>query len=484
MELQIHNNVTIDSIVHSEEYKTLKKYYSLAIKEFERVSKDLEEVTNERDSIRNVKDTRAALMAEEQQKTMKEIQLQSDIHNTFYRISHDSEVLRSEFETIKEEYNKAVKQSEWDEMKATLNTFRAMNTTMKAELERIREKEKAGQKELQQLRSELKTLKEKQSKCFMVAIEGPEIPKPPADDKQQVEIVRLRTELRRAVDGKRIKEEIESRIADQLAELETLRKANETLTNDEQCISDELESVCIAVEEEQERNAQLFIEKREQEDRNLKMMNERMIQNQVLNKLRDKLDALESKAQTDAQIVKIHEYEKKTSEEKISKLNDAVQFKTSEITRLTNLIELHRKQMQDMGKARDDYKNKAERSEEQFKQFQESYSMKSKEIDDLKYKRSRLEEELDTLRTRQERSKRNDACVSQTGDQVLEEANRQMKETLTCPSCKTRPKDCIMLKCYHLFCETCIKTMYDTRQRKCPKCNSNFGANDFHRIFI
>lgn len=55
---------------------------------------------------------------------------------------------------------------------------------------------------------------------------------------------------------------------------------------------------------------------------------------------------------------------------------------------------------------------------------------------------------------------------------------------LTCPCCNTRKKDAILTKCFHVFCFECLKTRYDTRQRKCPKCNATFGNNDFHRIYL
>ncbi|MGH0190381.1 UNVERIFIED_CONTAM: hypothetical protein FKN15_045273 [Acipenser sinensis] len=50
--------------------------------------------------------------------------------------------------------------------------------------------------------------------------------------------------------------------------------------------------------------------------------------------------------------------------------------------------------------------------------------------------------------------------------------------------CNTRDKETVLTKCFHVFCFECLKTRYDTRQRKCPKCNAAFGANDFHRIYI
>lgn len=59
-----------------------------------------------------------------------------------------------------------------------------------------------------------------------------------------------------------------------------------------------------------------------------------------------------------------------------------------------------------------------------------------------------------------------------------------LQEQLTCPSCKVNRKDAVLVKCFHVFCLECLRTRYDTRQRKCPKCNAGFGANDFHRLYL
>ncbi|EGT52174.1 CBN-RFP-1 protein [Caenorhabditis brenneri] len=488
MELQTQPSVSIDAIHSSDEYKNLKKYYSVLMKEYDRVCKDLEEIVIERDKFRSAKEQRACCMAEEQAKTMKEFQLQTDIHNAFYRVTHDSEVLRCEFESVKEEYNKGVKQSEWDEMKSILNTLRSVNKSLKTVLERCRQKDEKYREEIRELKEEVEKMKELQYNSIWIPIERSE--GETAEDGLEKENIRLRDHIRNMAASdvqqrnETIQEEVNRRIADKLQELDNLRTANENLTNDEQGLSCEYDNVLKLLEEEHEKNAQLFMEKREHEDRSLKIMNDRMVQNQVQNRLNEKVVSLENKAQTDAQIAKMHEFEKKTSEDIVNRLTENLQFKSTELTRITNLMEVHRKNVQEIGIAREEQKHRAESAEEQLKKCQDMYSFKAREVENLNFKRQRAEEELEAVRVKYERAKRNDSTSNQTGDQILEEANRQMKETLTCPSCKVRPKDCIMLKCYHLFCETCVKTMYDTRQRKCPKCTCNFGANDYHRIFI
>jgi E3 ubiquitin-protein ligase BRE1 len=47
-----------------------------------------------------------------------------------------------------------------------------------------------------------------------------------------------------------------------------------------------------------------------------------------------------------------------------------------------------------------------------------------------------------------------------------------------------KKKDAVLTKCFHVFCFDCVRTRYETRQRKCPKCNAAFGANDYHRLYL
>ncbi|CAB0010548.1 unnamed protein product [Nesidiocoris tenuis] len=92
------------------------------------------------------------------------------------------------------------------------------------------------------------------------------------------------------------------------------------------------------------------------------------------------------------------------------------------------------------------------------------------------------QEEIAQLRRKTERMKKIE--LAGTLDEVMMEEIREYKEILTCPSCKVKRKDGVLSKCFHVFCYDCLKTRYETRQRKCPKCNAAFGANDYHRLYL
>lgn len=75
LQAPVQTTLSNEAVHNSEEFKTLKKYYSLAVKEYERVSKEMEEVTYERDKLRNISEQRFYAMCDEQTKTLKEIQV-------------------------------------------------------------------------------------------------------------------------------------------------------------------------------------------------------------------------------------------------------------------------------------------------------------------------------------------------------------------------------------------------------------------------
>ena len=59
-----------------------------------------------------------------------------------------------------------------------------------------------------------------------------------------------------------------------------------------------------------------------------------------------------------------------------------------------------------------------------------------------------------------------------------------MKRMLLCSVCNKKMKTVVLSKCWHLFCQTCIKSRLESRARKCPTCGVAFGAADVHEVFF
>ncbi len=94
----------------------------------------------------------------------------------------------------------------------------------------------------------------------------------------------------------------------------------------------------------------------------------------------------------------------------------------------------------------------------------------------------RLQEDAKNLNRKLERMKKLEMASNK--DEVLLEEIREYKEILRCPACKNKQRDAILSKCFHVFCYDCLKSRYDSRQRKCPKCNTAFGQSDMHKIWL
>ncbi|VEL39317.1 unnamed protein product [Protopolystoma xenopodis] len=118
----------------------------------------------------------------------------------------------------------------------------------------------------------------------------------------------------------------------------------------------------------------------------------------------------------------------------------------------------------------------------QLKEAQTTVQEKVSAFERVSFRHQRVQEELVSLRRKYERLRKIEQ--SHNADQVLLAEIQDYKDQLTCPTCKTNRKDAILTKCFHLFCLNCLKTRYETRNRKCPKCNATFGANDYHRIYL
>ncbi|XP_015685295.1 E3 ubiquitin-protein ligase BRE1B-like, partial [Protobothrops mucrosquamatus] len=96
--------------------------------------------------------------------------------------------------------------------------------------------------------------------------------------------------------------------------------------------------------------------------------------------------------------------------------------------------------------------------------------MAEEQIEHLQKKLAATKQE-DISRLRRKLEKQRKVEVYADADEILQEEIKEYKAKLTCPCCNTRKKDAVLTKCFHVFCFDCVKTRYDTRQRKCPKCN-------------
>ncbi|KAK1281209.1 E3 ubiquitin-protein ligase BRE1-like 2 [Acorus gramineus] len=91
----------------------------------------------------------------------------------------------------------------------------------------------------------------------------------------------------------------------------------------------------------------------------------------------------------------------------------------------------------------------------------------------------KMREELEEMKKRaEELSPENEEAIIQK----LQDELKECKAMLKCGVCFDRPKQVLITKCYHLFCNPCIQRNLEIRHRKCPGCGTPFGHNDVQKV--
>jgi len=299
----------------------------------------------------------------------------------------------------------------------------------------------------------------------------------------------LKQQLKKIQENKR---EERKRLADDEA-MRKIRMLEETVhqlqkqvaaqKQEEEALLNEMEVTGQAFEDMQEQNSRLIQQLREKDDANFKLMSERIKAQQVHKLQREEKDLLvDQKVSTLNMQVEAQNQVVRRLEEKERLLQSSIAAAEKELILRQQAMEMHKRKAIESAQSAADLKLHLEKYHSQMKEAQQVVAEKTGTLEAESYKTKRLHEELAQLKRRVERLKKIETAG--TADEVLREELREYKDTLTCPSCKVTRKDAVLTKCFHVFCFDCLRTRYETRQRKCPKCNAAFGANDYHRLYL
>ncbi|XP_065715599.2 E3 ubiquitin-protein ligase BRE1B [Patagioenas fasciata] len=358
------------------------------------------------------------------------------------------------------------------------------------------EPKKKDSEALKQLRGELKKAQESQKEMKLLLDMYKSAPKEQRDKVQLMAAERKsKAELEELRARARELEERERRESKKLADEEALRRlrlAEEQIEHlqrklaatkqEEEALLSEMDVTGQAFEDMQEQNLRLLQQLREKDDANFKLMSERIKANQIHKLLREEKDELAEqvlalKAQVDAQLLVVQKLE-----EKERGLQSSLAAVEKELALRTQALELNKRKAVEAAQAAEDLRAQGEHVQGRLRELAaaaaENRAAKDKEALGLK----RAQEELSRLRRKLEKQRKVEVYAD--ADQILQEEIKEYRARLTCPCCNARKKDAVLTKCFHVFCFECVKSRYDTRQRKCPKCNAAFGAHDFHRVYI
>lgn len=56
---------------------------------------------------------------------------------------------------------------------------------------------------------------------------------------------------------------------------------------------------------------------------------------------------------------------------------------------------------------------------------------------------------------------------------------------LRCSLCCDRFKDCVITKCFHLYCKECLdKILRKEKNPKCPSCSEKYTSDDIKHVYF
>jgi len=346
----------------------------------------------------------------------------------------------------------------------------------------LRKQLKDAQKDVREMKLLLdmfKTLpKEQRDKAQLMA----------AEKKVKAELDDSRNELKRVREAKK---EEKKRLADEdaqrrIRQLEetcsTLQKQVANHKQEEEALLSEMEVTGQAFEDMQEQNSRLIQQLREKDDANFKLMSERIKSNQIQRLAREERDMLTQQVNTLSTQVEAQNQVVRKLEEKERLLQTNLAALDKELSMRQQAMEMHKRKAIESAQSAADLKLHLEKYHAQIKEMQVTVAEKTSSLEAEAFKTKRLQEELVLVKRKVERLRKIEMASDM--DEILKEEIREYKETLTCPSCKVKRKDAVLTKCFHCFCYDCLRTRYETRQRKCPKCNAAFGASDYHRLYL
>merc|ERR1712062_176865 len=311
-----------------------------------------------------------------------------------------------------------------------------------------------------------------------------------SEKKARAELDEVKNQLKKVTETKR---DEKKRLADEdatrrIKQLEeqaaTLQKQVANHRQEEEALLNEMEVTGQAFEDMQEQNSRLIQQLREKDDANFKLMSERIKSNQIQRLAREERETLTQQGNTLSTQIEAQNQVVRKLEEKERLLQSNLVAMDKELSMRQQAMEMHKRKAIESAQSAADLKLHLEKYHAQIKEVQQTVAEKTSALEAEAFKTKRLHEQLESTKRKVERLRKIEMASDTDMDQILKEEIREYKETLTCPSCKVKRKDAVLTKCFHCFCYDCLRTRYETRQRKCPKCNAAFGASDYHRLFL
>ncbi|TXG73101.1 hypothetical protein EZV62_001680 [Acer yangbiense] len=260
-----------------------------------------------------------------------------------------------------------------------------------------------------------------------------------------------------------------------------LREAIKSKEREAEAYIIEIETIGNAYEDMQAQNQHLLQQVTERDDYNIKLVSESVKTKQAQSFLLSEKQTLVKQLQQVNAMIESFKLKILQSEEQMKACLTEALKSTQEDRRLSINLETAKWDLADAEKDLKWLKSAFTSSEKEHEQIQRKTDEARRELEIERSEKKKLAEDLAEL------NKQIAELTAETGEaavQKLQDEIKDCKSILKCGVCFDRPKEVVILKCYHLFCNPCIQRNLEIRHRKCPGCGTPFGQNDVRFVKI
>ncbi|KAL4585819.1 hypothetical protein LXL04_010445 [Taraxacum kok-saghyz] len=303
----------------------------------------------------------------------------------------------------------------------------------------------------------------------------------------------LETRVKTAIEAEAASQQMlaaaEAKIADLRQKLESSRKEKCKLSDvlkskheENEAYLSEIETIGQAYDDIQTQNQQLLQQITERDDYNIKLVLEGVHARQLNNSLLLDKKSTERKIQHGNTLIHFCEIKAERIEDQRKSCSDQVEKACEIRMQKTGALENTQRRLQDVKKTSHQLTESLDESQTKVVTSRDNLVDLQINLEKERFEKKRVEEELECARRKHAR------LTSQLdGSSLVEKLHQELKEykdILKCSVCHDRPKEVVITKCYHLFCNTCVQKIIETRHRKCPLCAASFGPNDVKPVYI
>ncbi|ORX59481.1 hypothetical protein DM01DRAFT_1282372, partial [Hesseltinella vesiculosa] len=273
---------------------------------------------------------------------------------------------------------------------------------------------------------------------------------------------------------------LQSRLTKEQQDMQAARQRIESLEKTEVQLLNEIDNVAKAYGDYEEQNMALINTLAQKEDDLIQLQHDAIKFSHTFTALNKSKDAYAMVANAlTKQIERQMAYIKELNEKEKSENHQAGLYER-QIASAQTACKTYQQKIAELKELLDQHKDKTRLAKERVGDLEKSLLEMVRVLEQESLARLQQEEEMMCLRHKIER----DTKVDTPTEIRLRKEKEEYRSLLNCSSCGTRLKSHVLMRCMHTFCKDCLDIRIETRQRRCPTCNENFGMSDMRQFYL